>query len=808
MKKILSLFTLCALCMTIAAELRSADEALAIALEQQSAMAPARSDRSMRLVATHLRADQSTPAFYVFQRGSDDGFMLISAETATVPVLGYNDEGAFSMDNMPSNLKFWFDRYAEQIEYINRHPQPQRLATAAYPNIAPIIGTSWDQESPYNQLCPQLGSERMPTGCVATAMAQIMYKHKYPTTGTGSHSYTWNGRTLSANFGTTTYQWSSMLPKYTAMSNSTAKTAVATLMYHLGVATNMDYGPDGSSTTAIKAMQAVMNYFGYDRAIEPYMLDYHGETLTLQALANELQHGRPVFFSAHTPSGGGHAFVGEGMRSDGYVYINWGWGGVGNGYYALTLMDPKNQGTGGSLLDEAYTESVVIYGGIQPNAGGSSVPVLTTVKADLASNVRIKKTTRTGFNLTRLTNSGVDTWSGDIYLVITDNNGNIIGGIPAQEDASMGAQTYFAAKVPVTGNLSSLAAGNYYMSVCVTKAGENIIYPIYAKGFGEVKFPMTVTSDSIFFGNGSSQASSDSFFSHTMFIKAQSGNSWDLDMYTENFWTNEGTVDDALLRCMLHSGSTTSAIGTYLLDAGNTGAAGTIAPTSPLLALGYAADHYQYTPDDIQLTISRLRDNALRMDYYIEVGSNYLSGSDSITEAEQDWWIEQGEYNYDYADDVTFEPSTSMSVTKAATMQAALTGSTSPIPYLISGVVSAVHSTPTEMAQQGKCSFTITDPDATQSLRCTDMAWLNQQRFTGTELQVGDTVVVYAQLNSLASIGCTGHVYQHVPNSEIATMLPGAQAAPMVEKYFRNGVLYIRKGNKIYTTQGTLVNGK
>lgn len=796
---------LCTLLLAVAvmaqAELRTADEALAIALANSGAMAPARDGQSsMRLAATQMTPDQATPAFYIFQRGTDGGFVLVSAETETEPVIGYADEGTFLPDALPANAAFWMQRYAEQIEYIQTHPVRQRLASAAtYPSVARLIGTSWDQEAPYNLLCPTISGTAAPTGCVATAMAQIMYKHRYPTTGTGSHSYAWKGRTLSANFGTTTYDWASMTQKYNALSSTAAKQAVATLMYHLGVAVEMDYGINGSSAASVDAMRGIINYFGYDADIRPYMLDYHGEETTLQAVANEFNQGRPVFFSGRTKNDEGHAFVGEGMQSDGKIYINWGWGGAANGYYALTLLDPLDQGVGGSASDEAYTESVTVFGGIRPNAGGETRPFLTTEKAVISSNLRISKSTPTGITLTRLRNSGIADWAGSIYLAIYSENGSILGGVEAYSGESLYSQYYYSSNINVNGNLGALAPGNYTMGACVTRTGENTVYPIYARGMGRAEFAFTVTADSIFFAGSTSEPEQETLFTHTTLINTQGSNSWSLDMHSPLFWESSGAGDDVLLLCVLHSGSATSVIGSYLLDAGNTGAAGSIAPTNPIFAVGKSTACYTYTPSDIQLTFTRMANRGLGVDYYIVVGSDVLTGFDSIPEPEQDWWIAVGSDNYDNADNIVYDPVSALSVSTAKTLRSSLSADSSAIPYLIHGVVSKAGAA----TQAGTCTFTIADPEATQqTLRCTDMRGLDNAAFTaGTTPRIGDTVVVYAHLSSNILVGCKGRLYKHSA-ATLPSALTDAAAAPAVSKFFREGRFFIRKDGQDYDLLG------
>ena len=202
-------------------------------------------------------------AFYIFAGSDGKGFVIVSADDCVLPILGYSTSGTFVTEGMPSNVKGWLDDYERQILHY-RSLGPGRLQSVrdegcrvwmdllegSYDDppqntaVSPLLSTTWNQTQYYNNLCPYnsyLG-ERTVTGCVATAMAQVMKYWNHPATGHGSHSYahSYYG-TLSANFGTTTYAWTSMPAQLTSSSTTAQRTAVATLMYHVGVAMEMNY---------------------------------------------------------------------------------------------------------------------------------------------------------------------------------------------------------------------------------------------------------------------------------------------------------------------------------------------------------------------------------------------------------------------------------------------------------------------------------------------------------------------------------------------------------------------------------------
>lgn len=215
--------------------------------------------------------------FYIFNNEDGKGFVIIAADDRVTPILGYSYENNFAAENLPPNLKGWLDGYAEQIqaavemrvtatEEIRAEweclRQGKNLPIKSETAVSPLITTYWDQGYPYNYYCPynNLTGEYTATGCVATAMAQIMRYWRYPTHGYGSHSYSdWFYGQISANFGNTTYQWSSMPTQLTSSSSQSQINAVATLMFQCGVSIEMDYGIDGSSAYVISD-----DYGGYN----------------------------------------------------------------------------------------------------------------------------------------------------------------------------------------------------------------------------------------------------------------------------------------------------------------------------------------------------------------------------------------------------------------------------------------------------------------------------------------------------------------------------------------------------------------
>ena len=270
------------------------------------------------------------PNLYIFNAAQ--GFVVMSADDCVQPILGYSLTGRFVAEGMPSNVSHWLQGYNDEIQYVVDSKLVQTAETAqlwndllvgnakagvAITTVEPLVQTHWDQNPYYNALCPYYGNQQTVTGCVATAMAQIMKYWNYPTTGNGSHSYTWNGQTLSANFGSTTYQWASM-PNQLYSNNN----AVATLMYHCGVAVDMVYGiasNGGSGAQPSDVPNALVNYFRYSSTASLKYKDNYSQSTWISFIKADLDSGMPVAYNGYGDDGG-HAFVCDGYNSSNYFH--------------------------------------------------------------------------------------------------------------------------------------------------------------------------------------------------------------------------------------------------------------------------------------------------------------------------------------------------------------------------------------------------------------------------------------------------------------------------------------------------------
>jgi hypothetical protein len=305
---------------------------------------------NIRLTDAFVYRDGSLPVFYAFQM--NPGFVIMSAEDAYTPVIGYSFEGSFVYDNAPAHYKAFIDNYIKQIKYVrDQKIEPSDDIIAMWNklrssditgvsinrerDVEPLLYCHWDQGAPYNIYCPEDAAGpggHVWVGCVATAMAQIMYYWRYPETGTGSHCYTPGNSSYGqqcANFGATTYDWSSMI---NGVDNRFPE-ANATLQYHCAVAVNMDFGPDGSGSQSSLVPGRINQYFRYNDAVYEERESYSYANW-VNLLTEDIDAGKPLYYSGYTDDWSGHAFVCDGYQGENF-HFNFGWSGSSNGYYSL-----------------------------------------------------------------------------------------------------------------------------------------------------------------------------------------------------------------------------------------------------------------------------------------------------------------------------------------------------------------------------------------------------------------------------------------------------------------------------------------
>lgn len=418
---------------------------------------------------------ETTPYYYVFNYGNDTGFVIVSGNDEAKEILGYSGQGSFDISNLPANFENWLAGYQKEIDelyqstvikYADKTTSTSQIDATYAAVISPLLGSIlWDQDSPYNDLCPAINQTgtKAATGCVATAMAQIMYYYKYPAQGTGTFSYTTDVRKIAINETLSAYDWGNMLPYYNSSGTDTQKNAVAKLMYHCGVATYMDYDTESGAYTT-DAAYALKTNFGYNKNLQYLWRDYTPINEWTNLIKTELNAGRPVFYSGSS-SGGAHAFVCDGYDTNNLFHFNWGWSGVSNGYFQLTALNPSQLGTGGGA-GGGYNYSQAIITGIQKTTSGTAVAPSFAVGSISTTATSISRNGTFSLSATNIYNLGIDTTSVKLGFALYDGNDNFVRNLALDVIGSFapgyGYSTFGISSLNASSAIpQSLSAGDY-----------------------------------------------------------------------------------------------------------------------------------------------------------------------------------------------------------------------------------------------------------------------------------------------------------------------------------------------------------
>ena len=441
----------------------------------------------------------SATCYYVFANGEDKGFTIVSGDDRMPEVVGYSAQGTYDPDHLPANYVGFMKAYQETVEALlkgdaqvsgglaeARQWRAERAGSAA---VAPLLdGIKWDQREPYNNMCPLYdGTNRSVTGCVATAMAQVMMYYQYPkklkSTIESYNTQTYGIQIPEISSGAT-YDWDNMLPDYSKSDyNSAQADAVAKLMYHCGAAVKMDYGPlSGANVTpAILA-----TYFGYDADL---MQDLTRTVFTLQQwmtlIDNELKAKRPILYSGQA-SDGGHEFVCDGSDGKGLYHINWGWGGYQDGYFDLTILQPTKGGAGSGSAVDGYNRNCSMIIGIAPDNGKvdeplASYPQIMSINQNTQCGITWTKTTRANVSdnflaeaTTCFANQSTSDFIGYFAYGIKKGNGSIV-------PVSNYSRQWNMPKVLPDGRTNGTYDQNPTLTISYPfPQGINVIYPIYS----------------------------------------------------------------------------------------------------------------------------------------------------------------------------------------------------------------------------------------------------------------------------------------------------------------------------------------
>ena len=441
----------------------------------------------------------SATCYYVFANGEDKGFTIVSGDDRMPEVVGYSAQGTYDPDHLPANYVGFMKAYQETVEALLkgdaqvsgglaevRQWRAERAGSAA---VAPLLdGIKWNQREPYNNMCPLYnGTNRSVTGCVATAMAQVMMYYQYPKKLKSTiESYTTKayGINIPAIYSGATYDWDNMLPDYSKSDyNSAQADAVAKLMYHCGAAVKMDYGPlSGANVTPT----ILATYFGYDADL---MQDLTRTVFTLQQwmtlIDNELKAKRPILYSGQS-SDEGHVFVCDGSDGKGLYHINWGWGGYQDGYFDLTILQPQKGGAGSGSAVDGYNRNCSMIIGIAPDNGKvdeplASYPQIMSINQNAQCGITWTKTTRANVSdnflaeaTTCFANQSTSDFIGYFAYGIKKGNGSIV-------PVSNYSRQWNMPKVLPDGRTYGTYDQNPTLTISYPfPQGINVIYPIYS----------------------------------------------------------------------------------------------------------------------------------------------------------------------------------------------------------------------------------------------------------------------------------------------------------------------------------------
>lgn len=358
-------------------------------------------------------------AYYVFNNDAG-GFVIIAGDDAVTPVLGYTSTGSFDAENLPDGLKDLLKSYERQIAALGDNYVANQTATRTAFTGEKLLNTAeWNQMAPFNKYTPN----NYVTGCVATAGAIVMKHHGYPAKGTGSHSYTWNGKDLTANFEHD-YDWANMPTKYT-VGNDEAFDGVARLMSDLGVAVEMKYAKGGSGASMEDLLTALKKYFGYSKYARLLAIADLGAEVWNDRLRAEIDANRPILYSAVDSNKGGHSFVIDGYKDESFS-VNWGWGGYCDGFYRIGALNPE---TGGKPLGDQYNLSQSAVFSLQPSDGEEVISNLGFIKVDgyletMNMNVTdVKADKKLNLYLLPLQSQGDNLFTGEVAIALKNAKG-------------------------------------------------------------------------------------------------------------------------------------------------------------------------------------------------------------------------------------------------------------------------------------------------------------------------------------------------------------------------------------------------
>ena len=441
--------------------------------------------------------------YYVFNNGQNQGFVIISGDDRAETVLGYATSGHFDVDSIPPAMADLLNYYSYQIEAI-KHGASIITRAANHPQVPNLMTVKWDQEEPYNNMAP-LGyyvdvndGSHCVTGCVATAMAQVLY-HQHFVNATQATIPGYQNKTCWQSPSGVKYaqladvsagsalDWNNMVDNYYVQTTTQdQKNAVANLMLYCGTAVNMNYDLEGSSAPVYAIPDAFKKYFGYSRGTRYVQRESYSDTEWDNLIYNEIASGRPVIYGGQTAKNEGHAFVVHGYDGNGNYAINWGWGGYQDNYFYLSDLTPKSQGMGGGSGGYNYGQEAVIY--LTKEDGTFKEDVIATVFGAAVGDVNFDNfviPTGQSYQASRNSKGGcvlglaftytsdlANVYAFDLGYGIQDSDGNLMGDVVTLRQKWDLIQGQTRTTATGTSNFApGISEGTYYIKAYSCKNG-------------------------------------------------------------------------------------------------------------------------------------------------------------------------------------------------------------------------------------------------------------------------------------------------------------------------------------------------
>ena len=427
-------------------------------------------------------------AYYVFNNDAG-GFVIIAGDDAVTPVLGYTSTGSFDAENLPDGLKDLLKSYERQIAALGDNYQANQTATRAAFTGEKLLNTAkWNQYPPFNKYTPN----NYVTGCVATAGAIVMKHHGSPAKGTGSHSYTWNGKTLTASFEHT-YDWASMPAEYDG-TNDAAFDGVARLMADLGVAVEMQYAKSGSGAYIGNLISALQKYFGYSKLTYLASIDDVGAEAWNAKLRGEIDGNRPILYSASDASSGGHSFIIDGYKDESFS-VNWGWGGYCNGFYQIGALNPQSEGR---PTGDKYNIGQTAVIGLQPSDGKEKVSTMGFYRYDYLNYMQVLNMNVTDvkkgqkFNVYSLPvgNTGDHAFTGEVVVALMNAKGEIREIVCTDTFNEFEVGSYYPSYTFYSKSTVDAEPGDY-LAIMAKENGSEEYIELYDPSYERMRLPAT-----------------------------------------------------------------------------------------------------------------------------------------------------------------------------------------------------------------------------------------------------------------------------------------------------------------------------